>query len=122
MKPYLMNSSRIKNLLSRNTLVTLALLGASCTALAAPNGTPNTPANASYTGWSWSGHVDHVRFDEEAAASQGIEDTATAVGGAAEYYSSNSENTLSLGINVLFYRDNAAFGQYVEDYWGDDVD
>ncbi|WP_050976925.1 hypothetical protein [Cellvibrio sp. BR] len=122
MKPYLMNSSRIKNLLSRNTLVTLALLGASCTALAAPNSTPNTPANASYTGWSWSGHVDHVRFDEEAAASQGIEDTATAVGGAAEYYSSNSENTLSLGINVLFYRDNAAFGQYVEDYWGDDVD
>ena len=44
------------------------------------------------------------------------------MGGAAEYYSSNSENTLSLGVNLLFYRDNAAFGQYVEDYWDGDVD
>ena len=45
--------------------------------------------------------------------------TATAVGGAAEYYSSKSENTLVLGASILLYRDNAEFAQYVEDYWGD---
>lgn len=78
--------------------------------------------NRDYTGWSWSGHVDHITVDKEAAAAQFVEKNATAVGGAAEYYSSNSDNTLSLGISLLFYRDNAAFGQYVEDYWGDDVD
>jgi hypothetical protein len=96
-------------------LLTTVLLGTSFTVFAA---TPQAnPANANYTGWSWSGHVDHINIDKEAAFSQGIKDTAIAVGGAAEYYSSNSENTLSLGINVLFYRDNAAFGQYVDDYW-----
>lgn len=70
------------------------------------------------TGWSWSGHADHINIDKEAAAEQWIEDTAFAVGGAAEYYSSDSENTLSLGASILFYRDNAAFSQYVEDWWG----
>jgi hypothetical protein len=96
-------------------LLTTVLLGTSFTLFAT---TPQAnPANANYTGWSWSGHVDHINIDKEAAFSQGIKDTAIAVGGAAEYYSSNSENTLSLGINVLFYRDNAAFGQYVDDYW-----
>lgn len=71
------------------------------------------------TGWSWSGHADHINIDKEAAASQWIEDTAFAIGGAAEYYASDSENTLSLGASMLFYRDNAAFSQYVEDWWGD---
>lgn len=83
------------------------------------NQSNNNPNNQVYTGWSWSGHVDHVNFDKQAAAEQGIEDSATAVGGAAEYYSSATENTLVLGINFLFYRDNDAFSQYVEDYWGD---
>lgn len=105
-----------KTLLS-SCLFSAALLGA--TAVAAPAYNANNPNNAAYTGWSWSGHVDHVNFDKQAAAEQGIEDSATAIGGAAEYYSSQSENALVLGINVLFYRDNAAFAQYVEDYWGD---
>lgn len=104
------------------TLVKTVLLAAGLMASSAFAATyNNNPAQADYTGWSWSGHVDHVSFDSEAAAAEFIEDTATAVGGAAEYYSSNSENTLSLGFSLLFYRDNAAFGQYVEDYW-DDVD
>lgn len=89
------------------------------TVFAAP--ATNRPANADYTGWSWSGHVDHVTIDSEAAASQWINDSATAVGGAGEYYSSNSENTLSLGASLLFYRDNAAFSQYVENYWDSDA-
>lgn len=72
------------------------------------------------TGWSWSGHADHINIDKEAAAEQWIEDTAFAIGGAAEYYASDSENTLSLGASFIFYRDNAEFSQYVEDYWGDE--
>lgn len=104
-----------------NALLTSCLLGASLLAstafAAAPSNT--NPNSADYTGWSWSGHVDHVTIDSEAAAGQWIEDSATAIGGAAEYYSSKTENTLVLGASVLFYRDNAEFAQYVEDYWGD---
>lgn len=74
---------------------------------------------ASYGSWGWSGHIDHVNFDKEAAWEEGIEDNATAIGFAAEYYTNTSEMTLSLGMDFLFYRDNAAFTQYVEDYWGD---
>lgn len=76
--------------------------------------------NPVYTGWSWSGHVDHINLVEEEAAREGVEDTAFALGGAAEYYASNTANTLSLGLNLLFYHDNEAFAQYVEDYWGDE--
>jgi len=107
-----------------NALLTRCILGASlfvagaCAAAPAANN-PNNPNNNVYTGWSWSGHVDHINIDKEAAAEQFIEDTATAVGGAAEYYSSATENTLSLGINFLFYRDNAEFAQFIRDYWGD---
>jgi hypothetical protein len=79
----------------------------------------NNPNNSDYTGWSWSGHVDHITIDSQAAAEQFIEDSATAIGGAAEYYSSKTENTLVLGMNFLFYRDNAEFAQFIEDYWGD---
>lgn len=103
-----------------NTLLTGCLLGASLlatSAFAAPSN--NNPNNADYTGWSWSGHVDHVTIDAQAAAEQWIEDSATAIGGAAEYYSSKTENTLVLGASILLYRDNAEFAQYVEDYWGD---
>jgi len=104
-----------------NALLTSCLFGASLLAstafAAAP--TSNNPNNADYTGWSWAGHVDHVTIDSQAAAEQWIKDTATAIGGTAEYYSSKSENTLVLGGSVLFYRDNAEFAQYVEDYWGD---
>lgn len=103
-----------------NTLLTGCLLGASllaASAFAAPSN--NNPNNVDYTGWSWSGHADHVTIDSQAAAEQWIEDSATAIGGAAEYYSSKTENTLVLGASILLYRDNAEFAQYVEDYWGD---
>jgi hypothetical protein len=104
------------NLLLKTWLLGASLL-TSTTFAAAP--TSNNPNNADYTGWSWSGHVDHVTIDSEAAAEQWIEDSATAIGGAAEYYSSKTENTLVLGASVLLYHDNAEFAQYVEDYWGD---
>jgi len=74
---------------------------------------------ATYSSWSWSGHIDHMNLDKEAAWEEGIEDSATAIGFAAERYTNTSEMTLSLGMNFLFYHDNAAFAQYVEDYWGD---
>jgi hypothetical protein len=102
------------NALLTRSLFTVGLLAS--TAFAAPNNNPN---NADYTGWSWSGHVDHVTIDSQAADEQWIKDTATAVGGSAEYYSSKTENTLVLGASILFYSDKAEFAQYVEDYWGD---
>src|SRR5688572_2874614 len=104
-----------------NALLTTCLFGASLFASTSFAAAPasNNPNTADYTGWSWSGHVDHVTIDSQAAAEQWIEDSATAIGGAAEYYSSKSENTLVLGASVLLYRDNAEFAQYVEDYWGD---
>ena len=84
------------------TLLNSCLLGVSLLASAAFAASPynsgttsnNNPNNADYTGCSWSGQVDHVTFDKDAAAAQGIEDSATAIGGAAEYYSSRTENTL----------------------------
>ena len=101
-----------------NTLLTRCLLCASLLTTAATFANDN-PNNTEYTGWSWSGHLDHVTIDTQAADEQRIENTATAFGGAAEYYSSTTENTLVLGGSILFYRDNAEFAQYVEDYWGD---
>ena len=104
-----------------NSLFIRCLLGLSLFSATAAyaNNNSNNPNNADYTGWSWSGHVDHVNIDSQAANEQWIENTATAIGGAADYYSSKTENTLVLGTSFLFYRDNAAFSQYVEDYWGD---
>lgn len=72
------------------------------------------------SGWSWSAHVDHINIDEKIAAEQGIDDYFTAIGGAAEYYTSDSNMTLSLGLSIILYDDNAEFRQYVEDWWGDD--
>lgn len=103
------------NSLLPSCVLSISLLASTAFAAAANN----NPNNADYTGWSWSGHVDHVTIDSQAAAEQWIKDSATAIGGAAEYYSSTSENTLVLGASLLFYRDNAEFAQYVEDYWGD---
>ncbi len=77
------------------------------------------PAPQPSGSWSWSGHVDHLTLDKEAAFSQGVDKTATALGFAGEYYANNSEMTLSLGMNVLLYNDNDEFVQYVRDSWGD---
>lgn len=101
-----------------NSLMTRLLLGSCLIASSQAVFAQPDPNNVRQTGWSWSGHIDHVNIDKEAAAEQWIEDTAFAIGGAAEYYASDSENTLSLGASVLFYRDNAEFSQYVEDWWG----
>jgi hypothetical protein len=72
-----------------------------------------------YSAWSWSGHIDHITFDDEAAWEQGIADNATAIGFAAERFTNTSDNTLSLGMSFIFYNDDDEFAQYVEDYWGD---
>ena len=72
------------------------------------------------SGWSWSAHVDHINIDADAAAEQGVEDYFTAIGGAAEYYTNESDMTLSIGLSIMLYEDNAEFSQYVEDWWGDE--
>ncbi len=113
------------NLSPKHTRTLLAgiILGAGLVSGIANAATPgNQPGNVrSYGNWSWSGHVDHVTFDEEAAAKPSalIEDTATAFGVAAEYYTDTSENTLSLGLSFLAYNDNAEFSQYTTDGYKD---
>lgn len=87
------------------------LLGIPCAAMAQQY--PATP------GWSWSGHVEHMTFDDETAWEQGIADNATAIGFAVERFQNTTENTWSLGMNFIFYNDDDEFAQYVEDYWGD---
>ncbi len=77
------------------------------------------PSEAPYSAWSWSGHIDHMTFDDDKAWSAGIADHATAIGFAAERFTNTSDNTLSLGMSFIFYNDNDEFAQYVEDYWGD---
>lgn len=77
-------------------------------------------SEAPYSAWSWSGHLDHMTFDEEEAWNQGIADHATAIGFAAERFTNTSDNTISLGMSFIFYNDDDEFAQYVEDYWGDE--
>lgn len=76
-------------------------------------------SEAPYSAWSWSGHLDHMNLDKDAAWEQGIGDTATAIGFAAERFTNTSDNTISLGMSFIFYNDDDEFAQYVEDYWGD---
>lgn len=106
------------NLLTRSIrLLPLCAALASLPALADPEYVSKTYGPTS--GWSWSGHVDKINIDKTAAAEQGIEDSLIAIGGAAEYYTGDSDMTLSIGLSFISYDDNAEFGQYVEDYWGD---
>lgn len=90
-----------------------------CVALLSLPSLAQEPPLEPTSGWSWSGHVDHINIDEEAAAEQGVDDSFTAIGGAAEYYTSDSPMTLSLGLSIILYNDNEEFSQFVEDYWGD---
>jgi hypothetical protein len=100
------------------SLLALSFTSFATTALAAtPSNRP--AANGYMSNWSWSGHLDHVNIDSEAAWLQGIDDGATALGFAAERYTNTSEMTLSLGASILFYNDNDEFAQYVRDSWGD---
>lgn len=70
-------------------------------------------APAPYSAWSWSGHLEHLTIDKEAAARAdvGVRDSATALGFAAERYTNTSDMTLSLGLNVLLLRDANEFYQ-----------
>jgi len=103
-------------------LITSSLLALSlCSALTQAATPTNRPAaNAPTSAWSWSGHIDHVNIDAEAAWLQGIDEGATAIGFAAERYTNESEMTLSLGASILLYNDNDEFAQYVRSYWGNE--
>ncbi|MGB3611226.1 MAG: hypothetical protein WA987_12685 [Cellvibrio sp.] len=101
----------------------LSLGSLSLALAAAPSFAQDIYESRSYgptSGWSWSAHVDHINIDDKIAAEQGIEDYFTAIGGAAEYYTSESNMTLSLGLSIILYDDNAEFRQRVEDWWGDE--
>lgn len=69
-------------------------------------------------GWSWSGHVDHMTFDDEAAWATGIAENATAVGFSVERFQNTHEYTWSVGMNFIFYNDDDEFIQEICDYYG----
>lgn len=75
-----------------------------------------------YSGWSWSANVDHLTIDKEVANRPDIllSQSATAIGFGAEYFTSESEMTYSLGFNYIAYNDNNEFEQYVHDHWNGD--
>jgi hypothetical protein len=103
---------------SISTILCAIALGVSSLSQAATPG--NRPGNTNNFGnWTWSGHIEHVNIDKDAAWLEGIDDSATAIGFAAERYTDSNDFTLSLGASFLIYNDNDEFAQYVEDYWGD---
>ena len=67
--------------------------------------------------WSWSANVDRFEIDKKIAMEEGIETDYVAIGGAGEYYTQDSNMTLTLGLSIMFYDDNEAFSQRVHDYW-----
>lgn len=76
-------------------------------------------SQSSYSGWSWSGNIEHISIDPEVANRPDIQlgDTATAIGIAGEYFDYDSDMTYSLGLSYISYNDNNEFYQYVYDDW-----
>lgn len=73
--------------------------------------------------WNFGGYVGTVNFDSEEAFLEGVEDSATSLGGYTEYQT-DALIAVSLGGEFLFYDDNEEFSQLVEydDIFGDDSD
>ena len=93
-------------------------------AVASPMAIANHQQNSNnyqqdYSGWSWSANVDHITIDKEVANRPDIllSQSATAIGLGAEYFTSESEMTYSIGLNYIAYNDNNEFEQYVYDHW-----
>lgn len=107
----------------RLPLLTLtALVAAAVSPLALANHQPNSNQYQEYSGWNWSANVDHITIDKEVANRPDIllSQSATAIGFGAEYFTSESQITYSLGINYIAYNDNNEFEQYVHDHWDGD--
>ena len=98
-----------------------ALIAAAASPLALANNHQQSPNNyqQDYSGWSWSANVDHITIDKDVANRPDImlSQSATAIGFAAEYFTSENEMTYSVGLNYIAYNDNNEFEQYVYDHW-----
>ena len=99
----------MRRFIAASALVSLGLSSSFALARNQPN----------YSGWSWSGNIDHINIDPEVASRHDIQvgDTATAIGIAAEYFTDASDMTYSLGLSYIMYNDNNEFYQYVFDTW-----
>ena len=94
-------------------------LAALCLAASTSAFADNYRQQQDYSGWSWSGNVDHISIKNDVANRPDIQigSQATALGLAAEYFTSSSEMTYSVGLNYIMYNDNNEFYQYVDNYW-----
>lgn len=61
------------------------------------------------SGWSASVHISNLQIDSKVAKAQAVGDSTFVLGAAGERYFSGSNNTLSLGLDILFYDDQAGF-------------
>lgn len=90
------------------TCITLALLCSPLLANAAEQ-----PRD--FSGWSWSAHIANLNMDSKVAEEQGVNDSIFVLGGAAERYSSSSDFTFSLGVDILLFDDKAGFSNQTTD-------
>lgn len=76
-------------------------------------------AEQTYSGWSWAAHVDHINITEDVANRPAVlvGESATAIGAAAEYFTSANDMVYAVGLNYIFYNDNNEFAQYIDSYW-----
>ncbi|HWV14745.1 MAG TPA: hypothetical protein VN030_04880 [Cellvibrio sp.] len=89
--------------------------------LASPLALAHAPSG--YSGWSWSGNIEHINIDPEVAKRRDVllSEEATAFGIAAEYFTDSGDLTYLLGLSYIMYNDNNELYQYVYDDWDDTV-
>lgn len=73
--------------------------------------TSQASQNDSYGSWAWHANAVTISLDSEAAASQGVEDSAYSIGASASYLADGW--VTSLGLDVIIYDDNETFTQTV---------
>ena len=69
------------------------------------------PKEPAYSGWSWSGHAGTLNLDSKVAYNEYVKDSAWVIGLAAERYSSDSNLTFVIGLDLIGYDDEASFRQ-----------
>jgi len=63
------------------------------------------------SGWGFSVYANNLSIESTAAKREGVGDSATTLGLAAERYSSENNRILNLGIEIVPYNDRARFSQ-----------
>lgn len=105
---------------SRKISALLGLAASLCISTAFAQAPPEAVAPLDPTGsWLFTIGVEQVSLDEKQSAVEWIDDSAVGINFEGEYFF-HPHYSVSLGISLLSYDDNASFTQETEDSWGDD--